>query len=123
MSGTLEEVAPDVTGEQPVPESTDIVQPEEVEVQEPEPGVEEVAPADERAENANEEDPAPEPETKPEPEANAEEEAKEEPATEEQPVKRKLEEDEAAEPEAKKMNTGPGPMEMEVCLALLLPGH
>lgn len=102
MTDTLADAAPEVPGEQPVPASEAIVQPEKVEVQEPEPveapKVEKEAPE----ENTNQEEPDPQPEQA----------AKDEPASEEQAGKRKLEEDDAEEPDPKKMNTGP--MEMEV---------
>ena len=102
MTDTLADAAPEVPGEQPVPASDAIVQPEKVEVQETEPVEALKAEKEEPEENTNQEEPDPQPE----------QEAKEEPAPEEQAGKRKLEEDDAEEPDPKKMNTGP--MEMEV---------
>lgn len=119
MSDTLADEAPDVPGEQPVPETDLTVQPEEVEVETKlESAEEEAAPAEEPVaepvEDANQAEPKPE-----EPGTKPEGEAKEEPEGEDQPGKRKLEEDDAEEPDTKKMNTGPVPMEMEVRLVLL----
>lgn len=112
MTDTLADAAPEVPGEQPVPASDEFVQPQEVDVQEPELVQQEVAPQEEPAANANEEEPVP----------TQEPTAQEEADAEEQPGKRKLEEDVSApkqEPEPKKMNTGG--MEMEVRLVLLVP--
>jgi hypothetical protein len=102
MTDTVSDVAPVSLGEQPVPASDEFIKPEEVAVQETEPVKEPEEPTETPVENEKEEEPYPaaEPASKEEPEA-----------VEEQPGKRKLEENSTAEPDLKKMNTGP--MEME----------
>jgi hypothetical protein len=103
MTDTLADAAPEVPGEQPVPASDDFVQPEEtVEVQEPELVNGEDQPNEEPETNVNEAEPEPQ-EDQPEEEPAA----KEEPEAEEPSGKRKLEENNVEEPDAKKMNTGP----------------